>query len=238
MKVGDTINANETMTSLQIAEITGKLHKNVLMDIRTLIGQGVGELNFKPSSYRSEQNKELPMYELTKKGCLILASGYDALLRERIIDRWEQLEIEKAQQFQIPQTLSQALLLASQQAEQIEQQQKLIEEQKPKAEFFDAVMDSKDTIDMEVVAKTLNMGIGRNNLFEFLRDNNILMQNNRPYQKYVDLGWFRTLESSYQKPNGDTCIYIKTVVFQQGLNGIRKLLEKNGYKQKDAPQLF
>lgn len=136
------------------------------------------------------------------------------------------LECEKKSQRYIPKTYSEALLLAARQAEQIECQQKLIEEQKPKAEFYDDVVDSKDAIDMAKVAKTLNMGIGRNNLFQFLRDKKVLMQNNTPYQYYVDNQWFRCVESRYMKPNGDICINIKTVVLQKGLDGIRKLLKE------------
>lgn len=79
----------ETMSSLQIAKLTGKQHAHVMRDIRTLLDQGVGQSKIGFSSYKSEQNKDLPCYNLTKKGCLILASGYDAKLRERIIDRWE-----------------------------------------------------------------------------------------------------------------------------------------------------
>lgn len=98
---------------------------------------------------------------------------------------------------------------------------------KPKAEFHDAVVGSSDTIDMGQVAKVLNMGIGRNKLFEFLRENKVLRQNNEPFQNYIDRGWFRLVESKYQMPNGDTRINIKTVVFQKGLDGIRKMLENN-----------
>ena len=73
------------------------------------------------------------------------------------------------QQFQIPQTYSEALMLAAKQAEQIEQQNALIELQKPKVEFYEAVTGSSDTIDIGQAAKVLNIkGIGRNNLFEFL----------------------------------------------------------------------
>ena len=50
---------------------------------------------------------------------------------------------------------------------------------KPKEEFFDAVTDSKDAIDIGQVAKVLNFpGIGRNKLFEILRNNGILKQKN------------------------------------------------------------
>lgn len=131
------------------------------------------------------------------KVCLILASGYDAVLREKIINRWEELEMKEKQKFQVPTTFAEALRLAAEQQEKIEEQQKLIEVQRPKAEFYDDVVDSKDAIDMQAVAKVINMGMGRNKLFEFLRNNKVLMQNNQPYQSYVDMGWFRIIESKY-----------------------------------------
>lgn len=87
------IHETDRMSSLEIAELTGKRHDNIVRDIRSLLKQGVSHLNFEESSYKQPQPrggyKELPCFELTKKGCLILASGYDAVLREKIIDRWE-----------------------------------------------------------------------------------------------------------------------------------------------------
>lgn len=130
----------------------------------------------------------------------------------------------------VPHTFAEALRLAAEQQEQIEAQQKLIEVQTPKAEFYDDVVESKDALPMDRTAKTLNMGIGRNKLFALLRGEKILMQNNTPYQQYVDAGWFRCVESKFSKPNGDICINVKTVVLQKGLDGIRKLLRKKGYK--------
>ena len=129
----------------------------------------------------------------------------------------------------VPQTFSEALRLAADLQEQVEQQQKLIEVQTPKAEFYDDVVESKDAMPMDRVAKTLNMGIGRNKLFEILRNEKILMYNNTPYQKFVDCGWFRCVESKFMKPNGDICINVKTVVMQKGLDAIRKLLKKKHY---------
>ena len=129
-------------------------------------------------------------------------------------------------QFQIPQTYSEALMLAAKQAEQIEQQTALIEAQKPKVDFYEAVTGSNDTIDIGAVAKVLNIkGFGRNNLFEFLRNKNILMQNNQPFATFVDRGYFRVVESKYNKPDGSSHINLKTVVYQKGLDYIRKLLE-------------
>lgn len=223
--------AKETMTSKEIAEITGKQHAHVMRDIRGLLEQGVNESNFGLVEYKDAKGENRPMYVLTKKGCLILASGYDAVLREKIINRWEELEMKEKQKFQVPTTFAEALRLAAEQQEKIEEQQKLIEVQRPKAEFYDDVVDSKDAIDMQAVAKVINMGMGRNKLFEFLRNNKVLMQNNQPYQSYVDMGWFRIIESKYTKPSGDICINLKTVVFQKGVDGIRKLIKQ---RRKEA----
>lgn len=111
-------------------------------------------------------------------------------------------------------------------AKQLESYQKEVALLKPKAEFFDQVADSKTAIEIGEAAKVLNMGIGRNKLFQFLREQGILMNNNQPYQQYIDRGYFRVIEQKYTKPDGTTHINIKTLVYQRGLDYIRKLLKK------------
>lgn len=107
----------------------------------------------------------------------------------------------------------------------ISQKDKQIEEMRPKADFFDAVADSKTAISMNEVSKVLGIkGLGRNNLFEFLRDNAILDRWNVPYQKYIDCGWFRVIEQKYTK-NGEEHISIKTLVYQKGVDAIRRKIE-------------
>lgn len=121
------------------------------------------------------------------------------------------------------QIVANALLVAQ---KIIEDKDKLIENLKPKAEFFDAVADSKTAVSMNEVAKVLNVkGYGRNKLFEFLRNEKILDNYNRPYQKYVDCGWFRVIEQHYTR-NGEENISFKTLVYQRGIEAIRKRLEK------------
>lgn len=100
------------------------------------------------------------------------------------------------------------------------------EAMKPKAEFFDAVTDSRDAIDMKSVAKVLDLGYGRNILFEKLREMKILDANNHPYQKYIDAGYFRVIEQKYDKGYGETGINIKTLVFQKGVDYIRRKLSE------------
>lgn len=90
-----------TMTSLQIAEITGKTHSNVMRDIRNILEQLEEkhkfnfELMFKITKLGNNAERKDPYYLLIKKDCLLLASGYDANLRAKIINRWEELEENK-----------------------------------------------------------------------------------------------------------------------------------------------
>lgn len=104
----------------------------------------------------------------------------------------------------------------------ISQKDKQIEQMKPKAEFFDAVADSRTAISMNEVSKVLGIkGYGQNNLFEFLRNNGILDRWNVPYQRYIDCGWFRVIEQKYTR-HGEPCVTTKTLVYQKGVDAIRK----------------
>lgn len=186
-----------------------------------------------------EDRQIIPLFigNQTRNVTIVNESGLYALVlsskmpKAKQFRRWVTSEvipsIRKTGGYKLPQSFSEALRLY---ADEVEKNQKLIEENKmmqPKAEFFDAVTDSKQAIPIGDVAKILDMGIGRNKLFEFLREERILMYDNRPYQKYIDQGYFRVVEQKYEK-NGDVCINIKTLVFQKGVDFIRKRLQKGG----------
>jgi len=91
------INNNEKITSLEIAEITGKRHKNVMSAIRKMEDAWVklGQLNFELSSYVNSQNRAMPMYHLTKTESLYIATKFNDQARAKLVLRWEQLENEK-----------------------------------------------------------------------------------------------------------------------------------------------
>ena len=204
----------ETMTSLEIAELTGKQHQHVMRDVRALLDQGVDASNFGLTSYTDKSNRQSPCYMLTKKGCLILASGYDALLREKIINRWEELETkERTSGFVVPQTFSQALMLAARQQEEIERQQKAIEakdrkiaEDAPKVVFSDAVAGSRSSCLIGELAKILTQNgcrIGQNRLFEKLRNEGYLGTKgeyyNIPNQKFIEQGLFELKKTAHSE---------------------------------------
>jgi Rha family phage regulatory protein len=110
------INSIQIMSSREIASLTGKEHKNILVDIRNLINELGGELKIQPSSYVNEQNKEQPMYSLDKEAILLLTSGYSAKLRLIIIRKLEAMEINS----KLPQTFSEALQMAADKQRRIE----------------------------------------------------------------------------------------------------------------------
>lgn len=136
--------------------------------------------------------------------------------------------------FATPKTYVEALRALADAEEEKERLALENEEMKPKADFYDNVTGSSDTIEIGEVAKVLNCGIGRNKLFDFLRKEKVLMKNNIPKQHFVDEGYFRVIETKYTKPNGDVSINLKTVVYQKGVDYIRKLLIKK--RKVEQPQ--
>jgi anti-repressor protein len=87
----------------------------------------------------------------------------------------------------VPQTLPEALRAYADEVEKRLEAESRIALMAPKAAFFDAVADSKDAIQIGEAAKVLGIsGMGRNKLFQTLREKGVLMYNNQPYQQYVD----------------------------------------------------
>ena len=114
-------------------------------------------------------------------------------------------------------------LVTTEKARQLaESQVKLMQ---PKADFYDTVASSESLLSMADVAKVLDMGIGRNKLYKLLRDRGILQDTNVPYQRFVDAGYFKLIESTYVAGDNQV-VATTTYVRQKGVDYIRKLLEQ------------
>lgn len=93
-----------------------------------------------------------------------------------------------------------------------------------KADFYDAVTQSEDELDMKDVADILCIpNMGRNNLFKLLRKRGILNSDNKPYRDHVEAGHFRTIETTYTVSD-EVRINTKTVVTQKGIHYIKKVI--------------
>ena len=160
------------------------------------------------------------IYRLIIRSSLPSAEKFESWVFDEVIP-----SIRKTGGYNLPKTYAEALRELADRTEKMEALQKQNQLMQPKAEFFDAVTDSKTAIPIGDVAKILDIGIGRNKLFELLREKNILTSDNRPYQRYIDAGYFRVIEQKYEV-NGEVRINIKTLVFQKGIDWIRKQLVK------------
>jgi len=219
-----------TMDSRVIAEITGKRHDNVMIDCKKLENyyqscyspEKSGEL-IKSTTYKDVTGRQLPCYELSKEAVLDLITGYSLPHRHAVNKRWMELEEQVRNPFyhMLPKNYSEALI-------QLAEKQQEVEKLLPKAEFYDAVMQTDSMITVGEAAKLLGIkGFGRNKLYNFLREEGIFQASNHPYQAYINRGWFKLVECTYNdKKSNVPIVYLKTVVFQKGVDGIRRLINK------------
>jgi phage regulator Rha-like protein len=92
-----SIYQEQTMTSLEIAELTGKQHKHVMEAIRKMepAWMNVAGSNFRLGSYKDANSQLRPRYQLTKTECLYIATKFNDEARARLVLRWQELESEK-----------------------------------------------------------------------------------------------------------------------------------------------
>lgn len=231
----EEITGKETMTSLEIAEVTGKRHSDVLEAIRNMEGAWakVAQRKFPLGSYKDANNQSRPCYILNKTECLYVATKFNDEARAKLVLRWEELENQVRKSEIVMPNFSNPAEAARAWADQYEQRLKLeakVREDAPKVEFYDTTAKSEDTFDLDNVEKTLNYkNIGRNNLFKILKEQKVLMRNRNPYQKYVDCGYFKIIQQPFDR-GGKPGINSKTVVYQKGVDFIKKLLDRLGYR--------
>jgi phage antirepressor YoqD-like protein len=216
--VNQLIISNQPITSMQIAEITGKQHAHIMRDIRDeaeklKIGGVSYESKFGLVEYTDAKGEKRPCYQLSKEGVLQLAARYDAVIRARLIEL-----AMRQDKPQLPQTFAEALRLA---ADLEEERQKLL----PKADQFDKFISGTNYQDMNTTAKVL--GWGRNKLFAELRNRKILMSGNRPYQRYIEQGYFVVKEKPIDM-GGTVFNKPQTYVTAKGLSWLEKVLNESG----------
>lgn len=232
------------LDSREVAEMVGKRHANLIRDIDHYIE--VLSQNSKLSSdsffiektYVAGTGKQYKRYDITRKGCEMAANKLTGekgiLFTAEYVERFNQMEKELMGATPMLPDFTNPAEAARAWANEYEAKQKLLGEVKmlaPKAEFYDTVASSESLLSMGEAAKTLNMGIGRNNLFALLRFKGILNFNNIPYQRFVNAGYFKLVEKAYDV-NDEPRVATTTYVTQKGLDYIRKILLKEGYHKK------
>lgn len=130
VNAGEAGGNEERITSLEIATMTNKLHKNVMQSIRKMevAWVKVNGLGFKLVNYQDQKGETRPCYSLTKRESLYIATKFNDEARAKLILRWEELEIKHREQAQ-----------AKMQAEQVKPQQSFLQDKLTVANW---VMDS------------------------------------------------------------------------------------------------
>ena len=188
-----TFGAARTMSTREIAELTGKLVKHVNRDAEQMIEdlRAAGEDGPDLDHVLIDRDSRgyIIAIHLPQGLSITLVTGYSVLHRHRIVKRWQELESQAAPA--IPQTYAAALRLAAEQAEQIEQQAAALALAAPKVEFVERYVEATGTQGFREVCKLL--GAKEPAFRAFLAASEILYKLGGvwvPYSRHIDAGRF------------------------------------------------
>lgn len=186
----------KTMSSLEIAELTGKDHRNVMRDIKVMFEQLdnlKGLLSFEHTYTHHQNGQKYKCYHLPKNETLCLVSGYSPQMRMAIIKRWQELEeANKSNGIFMPNfsdPVEAAIAWANEKRLSRMLEQK-IEEQKPKVEYVEKYVERNNTKNITATAKEI--GISGRKLGEWLRKKDYAFKRTDKLvwkQQFIDEGY-------------------------------------------------
>ncbi|QLI49426.1 antirepressor protein [Pseudomonas phage vB_PaeM_USP_18] len=178
-------NIGVTMSSVEIAELVGSRHDKVKQSIERLAKRGA--IGLPPmGEVRNHLGQLVAEYRIGKRDSYVIVAQLSPEFTARLVDRWQELEAGL-----VPQSFAQALRLAADQQERIEQQAQALALAQPKVEFVDRYVEGSGLKGFRQVAKLLRANESR--FREFLRDRGIMYRLGgewMPYQQHIDAGRF------------------------------------------------
>src|SRR5699024_4914764 len=196
---------------LDIAEIIGKRHADVMRDIRKELkelGEEIDQRIFALVEYSDKKGEKRPCYQFGKDGAMQLSLKYDAKTRYRVIKRIEELENQGNKQ--LPGTYKEALLQLVEQVEKNERLEtnNLVLEQrvgalKPKADYTDIILKNKGLVLISQIAKDYGMSaIEMNKLLHKLKVQYKRGKQWLLYAKYHDKGYTHSETFEFTRKDG------------------------------------
>lgn len=222
-----------TMSSVEIAELTGKRHQDVLRDIRNMLEPlGMAFAQF-CAKVPSAGGRPMTVANLPRRECLILVSGYNIELRARIIDRWEELERQNAAPPSLPDLSNPKVLLSllSDYANDKLALEGRVAEMAPKVEALDRLATADGSLCITDAAKALQ--IRPKDLFDYLSRNGWIYR--RPntsgylgYQSRVVAGVLEHKVTTVQRADGSEKVTEQVRVTAKGLTKLSQLTQTMG----------
>jgi len=221
-----------TMSSLEIAKLTNKTHKNVIRDIKSMLADLPDGSDLIHVETINDSRGYTTEIRLDRDLTQTLVTGYSVPLRLAVIQRLNALETQAAKptpaSLDNPFALRELLLGYTEKVILLEQK---VAEDAPKVDFFEDVAVANNCHTMKQTADIL--GTGRNSLFKYLRQNKILISDgknhNLPYQAHKDAGRFIVIETTYKNPHsGQPMLCATTYVTGKGLIWLQQFIAKHG----------
>jgi Rha family phage regulatory protein len=230
------------VSSVEVAEMVGMQHKNLLRLINNyagvLTGSKLSPLDFFiESTYEDKKGQLRPCWLLTKKGCDMVANKLTGekgiLFTAQYVDTFDRMEqeLKKQQTPKIPTTYKEALLELI--AKEEENERLLLEAKKnePLLSFAKMCSESEDSLlirEFAKLCKNNGIDIGEKRLFAKLREWNLIFKKkNEPMQKYIDSGLF-TLSQKSVIVKGSVKMFVTMRVTPKGQQYILNKLENEG----------
>jgi phage antirepressor YoqD-like protein len=159
--------SRQVMSSREIADLTGKAHKHVLVDIRSMLAElEIDSAEFS-AQYKDGTGRSLPCFNLDRELTDTLLTGYSAKMRLAVVRRWRELEEQAAPR--IPANYAEALQLAADQARENSRLLGVIELQAPKVAAIKRLAAAEGAICITDAAKQL--GMPPHTLFDWMEQN-------------------------------------------------------------------
>lgn len=234
--------------SREVAKMVGKRHDHLVRDIDGYIdalsqSPKLGSDNFfKESSYTAGTGKPYKCYLITKKGCEFVANKltgekgilFTATYINAFHEMEDKLKEHNQDMFALPKDYSSALRALADKVDENNklketnaQQQQLIEEQKPKVNYYDIILSSKNAIPITQIAK--DYGKTAQWMNEFLHKHKVQFKQGKTwllYKDYAAQGYTKSETIPYDKYDGETGTAIHTKWTQKGRLFIYDLLKK------------